>query len=496
MLKKDELQGIISEFGKSFIQSEAEVRSKLIVPLIQWLGYDQALRAEEFPVHGFEGRKKLPVKNADFILFTDSQFGKYRGSSDKDITWVQEHSLLVVEAKKTGEMPEVLGQPQYYSIWTKSVAYLVTDGVTIKGRIVKPFSADISIIVCKIDDLPNVKDFLKFSDDNTKKINETGIENLHQIQEGLCLSSLDGEFIRYLSPDEEISLPEHALNYVKNALGKNANGLSKYELLHKFLNMTDSYLDNDYRYDIPKYMIDIPRRFIKAELYVNNELLPTMQGEMVIFYRNEIERYEFNGDNVYLPLAYSEGKLAYIGFGYEVLDLYADQRLKKLQKIQKLVNAKKIEIILQDDKKQRITISSQELKKVTQQDISVDYWIEEMKKIQEIEKHFGTRIKLKTLKTPEETEETYRAVDVVYSGMQMKPNICFQIDCSKLDDDIDLQEPLLITSGDKTQLPCITIHECVFTPQQVYLLPTCISKGEKKKECILFSVQYEMIHEE
>lgn len=72
----DSIQKIIYEYQKSTIQSEAEVRSKLIVPLLNALGYPSSLRAEEFPVHGFEGRKKLPAKSADLILFSDSHFAE------------------------------------------------------------------------------------------------------------------------------------------------------------------------------------------------------------------------------------------------------------------------------------------------------------------------------------------------------------------------------------------------------------------------------------
>ena len=122
------IQRIISEYSKSIIQSEAEVRSKLIVPLLEILGYPSYLRAEEFPVYGFGGGKKLPAKNADYILFSDRQFANHRMFTKKNIEWVQKHSLLVVEAKKPGEMPEILGQPEYYAMWTKAIGYLVIDG--------------------------------------------------------------------------------------------------------------------------------------------------------------------------------------------------------------------------------------------------------------------------------------------------------------------------------------------------------------------------------
>ena len=69
VLDNSTIKAVIDEYAKSEIQSEAEVRSKLVVPLLCALGYPSELRAEEFPVYGFGGRKKLPAKSADFLLF-------------------------------------------------------------------------------------------------------------------------------------------------------------------------------------------------------------------------------------------------------------------------------------------------------------------------------------------------------------------------------------------------------------------------------------------
>ena len=49
------VSSLIECFLKQNIQSEAEVRSKLIVPLLELLCYPIELRAEEFPVYGYEG---------------------------------------------------------------------------------------------------------------------------------------------------------------------------------------------------------------------------------------------------------------------------------------------------------------------------------------------------------------------------------------------------------------------------------------------------------
>ena len=113
VLDNSTIKAVIDEYAKSEIQSEAEVRSKLVVPLLCALGYPSELRAEEFPVYGFGGRKKLPAKSADFLLFSDKEFGAHRNDTQKDKDWVQSHSLLIVEAKKPGEMPDSPGQAQF-----------------------------------------------------------------------------------------------------------------------------------------------------------------------------------------------------------------------------------------------------------------------------------------------------------------------------------------------------------------------------------------------
>lgn len=168
------MQDLIDEYKMSIIQSEAEVRSKLIVPLLDILGYPSYLRAEEFPVYGHESRKALPAKNADYILFSDREFAFHRGNSKPHIEWVQKHSLLIVEAKKPREMPEILGQPQYYTSWTRAVAYLITDGINIKGYYYNNINADFQVIDCSVADLPLHDEICALSYSNIFQIKQRG----------------------------------------------------------------------------------------------------------------------------------------------------------------------------------------------------------------------------------------------------------------------------------------------------------------------------------
>ena len=68
------IKAVIVNYRKSKIQSEAEVSSKLIVPLFQALGYSDELMAQEFPVYGYAGRQELTAKNADFLFFCPGSF--------------------------------------------------------------------------------------------------------------------------------------------------------------------------------------------------------------------------------------------------------------------------------------------------------------------------------------------------------------------------------------------------------------------------------------
>ena len=61
------------------------------MPLLEALGYPSYLRAEEFPVYGFEGEKRLPAKNADFAMFSDKEFAAHRSFTQKDIIEVCSH---------------------------------------------------------------------------------------------------------------------------------------------------------------------------------------------------------------------------------------------------------------------------------------------------------------------------------------------------------------------------------------------------------------------
>lgn len=218
---------LINDFLRQNIQSEAEVRSKLIVPLLELLEYSKDLRAEEFPVYGYEGGKALKTKAADFLQFTSSEFDKFRGKSDQDVEWVYEHSLLVFEAKKPTEKILVKGQPVFYSAWTKSVAYMISNGINIEGHVVNANYSDTCVFSCKVKEIPekweeiNLLNYnrileLKNSAAETGKWTNRNIyENYKNMMRVRCTEELG------ICVDRNLEEFTYDLNIIKNGESKN-----------------------------------------------------------------------------------------------------------------------------------------------------------------------------------------------------------------------------------------------------------------------------------
>lgn len=480
MHKRDELEALIKEYQKSIIQSEAEVRSKFIVPLLDFLEYPSELRAEEYPVYGFEGGKKIPAKDADFIMFSDKNFGNYRTFVQKNIEWVQNNSLLVVEAKKPGEMPVILGQPVYYTIWTKAVAYLVTDGESIKGYFYNDITSDKEIIDCKICDLLDNKEIWNFSYQNIESIKKNGIAACDtddiRIMKQVVAEMNDDCVI--LTSDDEINLPEETLDYMKYALGRNANNLGKLELVSTFLNMTDMYLQCKLRYDIPAYMFDFPRENYSAYLYINNIVLPLIKGEVLIFYWNDYEKYLFTSEYIEAIIIYEKGILKGFEIGYHVLDCQVSARLSSFEVVKKCMLADIIHIQIADSEHRSIFLPTGTTHSMWE---SKDYvvsmmhfWIAGLEKMKIIEDYYDFKFYLKQVHGQENLNELYDAIDFVYDGIVMNQNCEITIPGGFSDDDFELTEPIICQENTEIPLKNRVIQGVTFKPYRSALLPGTI----------------------
>ena len=81
---------------------------------------------------------------------------------------------MVIEAKKPGKMSKDLGQARFYTMWTRAVAYIETDGENFKGYFVNPISSDEEVIDAKVDELPDRPEIWKFCYENVLAVKQKG----------------------------------------------------------------------------------------------------------------------------------------------------------------------------------------------------------------------------------------------------------------------------------------------------------------------------------
>ena len=482
-MSNQKLKRIIEEFKKSEINSEAEVRSKLIVPLIEYLGYPSELRAEEFPVYGREGSKAIRAKNADFLLFMSKEFAHNNKRKEKHKKWVEDNSLLVFEAKNKGEMPEDVDQPVYYTIWSRAVAYLISDGEFIKGYYYKEHTSDIEIINCRVDSLPDNDKIEFFSYENILSIKKSYINENHNSTKLVLKDVLENDNSNYgekISTDKELELPAATIKYMKTALGRDSIGLSEKELVNKFLNLTNTLLKCKIRYNAPEYMIDIPRELYDVFVYCDNDLFAVEEASVMYFYRNEVEKYIIKNDYFELNIQKTSNLFDYLILDYQVRYRDVNMRLESIARLRKLLYTNSIKLHKKGEISSSLSFSPSSLvsyEKIIEQ-VNIDY--ESLKKLSVIEEYYGIKLKLTYIGLLD-VNELLENITTIYLGIIMESNF-YSLIPQKLfkelkGDIIEITEPesfSFVYNEDYKKIPDIRLFNYLFSAETITVMPCSV----------------------
>ncbi|EGP5013902.1 NACHT domain-containing protein, partial [Enterococcus faecium] len=252
----------VSEWVKSIdpnsLVSEQDVRTKIAVPLIKLLGYDEKYYADEFPIYSYSGRKKNPTKFIDILCFSSDEWNLNRDLSSWP--WVQDHSLISIELKKPSEsLEDATGQAMFYSMNARSPFYIVLNGIDIKILKMIDFFSDTVIFEGPIEniaenwvDIYNTISFKKLS----KETKEMGEFKDQKIFTNYCISLSQQykemyrwqwrQYIIKQSKKERSEIyPEVFTNFTGRALVKGDAGSGKTTFLHSiFLNQSQNYINS------------------------------------------------------------------------------------------------------------------------------------------------------------------------------------------------------------------------------------------------------------
>ena len=463
--QREVLSAIVAEYQMSHVQSEAEVRSKLIVPLIEWLGYPQQNRAEEFPVYGNEGRRTIHAKNADFVLFSSPDYAEHRNRKEEDIRWVQDHSLLIIEAKKPTEAVDDLGQPTYYSLWTKAVAYLQTNGNVIRGYYQESLVSDSQVIDCKVTDLASSIGITNFSYKNILSIKQNALNDAVENRRKLGYGTI-------ITKDEDLHIPDHMISYMRRMLGRNSEGLSNVQTTSRFLSSIDFYLQNKLRYDIPMYMFGVPRKHINAALYMNDTVLPFMQGFVIYYCWNELERYQFENEIFILDVMMANGHVQSFQIGFHVQDLGVSERLSHFKTLRKCLSSESLRIQVFDKTKSSILLNDVQGSKWLNRDHvlrALSYYEDDLSKMAEIEAYYGISFKMQYIDDREKIIEQHESINLIYAGIVGNNNASIVVLKKSIEGkELFLDEPVVFAEKGNIKLPKKTIQGVVFAPSKGY----------------------------
>lgn len=134
------------------IVSEQDVRSKIAIPLLSYLGYGEPIQANEFPIFSFSGRTKNPAKLVDLLCFSSKDWIEHKKFESRN--WVKQNALLSFELKKPSEkLGDAEGQAEFYSMNARTPFYMCTNGRQLKIFRMKEFSADTVIFDGLIENL-------------------------------------------------------------------------------------------------------------------------------------------------------------------------------------------------------------------------------------------------------------------------------------------------------------------------------------------------------
>jgi hypothetical protein len=260
--------------------------------------------------------------------------------------------------------------------------------------------------------------------------------------------------------------------------------------MSQFLNMTDTFLHYDVRHDIPPYMMDIPRHFYSGKLCVDNSIFPVTSGQVVEYYWNNIEKYEFDSQYIQAVIKYKDGKLVAFDVGFQVLDSKVTARINSFRLVQECLQAKTLRLTVNKKPELNIVLPAGdpgglwESKEYMLE--TYEFWLSVQQKLKAIEEYYNIEFHLRHLENPEEIEKMLNSVYAVYYGICLQKNCEISLPGDLFEEDLVVKEPTLFQEDTFIPLPIQTIYGIEFQVFRSSILPyNALFAGKTESDIII-----------
>ena len=307
-----------------------------------------------------------------------------------------------------------------------------------------------------------------------------------------CLATFSQQEI---TCEDDLNIPEDTLNYMSEALGKDSIGLNNLQLTAKYLNLTNALLQNRIRYQIPEYMIDIPREFGEVLIYSNDNLfIPLFEANVVHYYRDEVDIFDVYNDFARIIVHTTKGNADDVKIGYRIFDPTTSERLIKLKRIKALLEAKAISVYLKNTSNLSFKYISSAVDSSNYLLDTTNLNISHLEVLESIEEYYGISFKLSIVGS-DEFLELLENTAIIYKGISNEENHVLDYPQEVFNEieegvvEIEQTEPVPDSTegGRRTNLPDITLFNYVFTPDTIMFLPCTVNICHGSKEPVAIS---------
>lgn len=216
--------------------------------------------------------------------------------------------------------------------------------------------------------------------------------------------------------DEDIAnIPDYCIQEYKRQLGTRVKGSeSNLEILRMFLNEMDMTLQTGKRYDVMPIFTDVPRRTIKSYIFLNGCVMPFDFLDITECYWDAYEKYIVESRYYNIYILRHNNETVFVSVGYHLCFSDVTERLYGFSKAKILVNSSKIRIMLSEENR-NVEIDTSQIGEDRDNQINItNYWIEQMERIDTIEKFY----KIKFYLPKKASEGDYIAIDAIYNSLK------------------------------------------------------------------------------